>query len=183
MLTLEVTSNISRSGLGFNVGWACIVVVSILFLASIFEDVLRLVPILTKTLQPKPKLTHMHHKCTLVYIVQKWIMRYLLSMWYASPHSTSNISNSLDLAICLQIIMILANKTHIQKSSILANKILKHMFYNHPTHFSKQNRFRKAKSCLRNHASLINAPCKFSKIMQTNIDKCLLQLFKNHPIR
>ena len=54
------------------------------------------------------------------------------------------------------------------------------MFYNHPTHFSKQNRFRKAKSCLRNHASLINAPCKFSKIMECILANKTIVSKQNH---
>ena len=66
--------------------------------ASILVDTLLLVPLLTKTLQPKPKLAHMHHYYSLVYIVEKWIMSYLSPLALLSPQSESMSRISEDLA-------------------------------------------------------------------------------------
>ena len=50
-------SDVSCSVMGFN--------------ASILADTVILVPLHIETLKPKPKLAHMHHYCSLVYIVEK----------------------------------------------------------------------------------------------------------------
>ena len=57
--------------LGSNVGLVNVVAIYMLFSTSILGDTLLLAPLLTETLQLKPKLAHMHHCGSPAYIDEK----------------------------------------------------------------------------------------------------------------
>ena len=72
-LAMGITSksNVSCFRMGSNARRVFVITASMLFSTSIFVDTLLLVPLVPKMMQPKPRLTHMHHYCSLVYVVKK----------------------------------------------------------------------------------------------------------------